>query len=546
MTKETAIPNPSRSALSEALRDLTRGSRAAPFQSLVPAHRLLLEELFGARQDPGALSRALGGREFDLAGMLKSSPKGDKQAIERSGGLDVEVNPGERTRLLLTGEQEGTWFHILLRADFSLTSQPVVALRYFAGTGPERVIARFRQTALVLDRRIELGHYTFEHPSLYSFRVDQGRLSLAINGVLVLDRKSDEHAATGYILDVIGGDGPASIRVDGIWVSPPAAHLNWMSADDQANYASAQIAGSADIGTAELGRMLEALHQTPDGFSVEELGNLIDSNRGKDRAYADHVDAKLLERLEAKGASPHSPLPAPPPLLKVSDVTIKLLANPSDKNLRSVFRRNKPVATTILDDLTFSAYSGDIVGIIGKNGAGKSTFLKALVGAIPIASGRIESVTKPILLRPGAGMVGELSGRQNIYKTGLYMDMSMKEIDDLIDDVIDFAELREHIDRPFRYYSDGMRARLIFALATAVPRDILLLDELLSAGDASFQRKAVNRLEAFMSRAKLVLVVQHTFDFVLSRCTKCLLLERGVPVYFGDPGVATELYKESL
>ena len=165
---------------------------------------------------------------------------------------------------------------------------------------------------------------------------------------------------------------------------------------------------------------------------------------------------------------------------------------------------------------------------------------------MPISSGRIESVTKPILLRPGAGMVGELTGRQNIYKTGLYMDMTMREIDALIDDVIDFAELRDHIDRPFRYYSDGMRARLIFALATAVPRDILLLDELLSAGDASFQKKAVDRLESFMSRAKLVLVVQHTFDFVLSKCTKCLLLERGKPIYFGDPGIATELYKESL
>ena len=143
-------------------------------------------------------------------------------------------------------------------------------------------------------------------------------------------------------------------------------------------------------------------------------------------------------------------------------------------------------------------------------------------------------------------MQGDLTGRENVLKTGLYMGFIPNEIYRLMDEIIEFAELKDHIDRPFRYYSDGMRARLVFALATAIPRDILLLDELLSAGDMGFQRKAMKRLDEFIARAKLVFVVQHTFDFVLSRCTKCLLLDHGRPVYFGDPKIATELYKESL
>lgn len=541
-----AIPSFPVLDLSETLRELTRGFGAVSLQSLTPSHRALLEHVFERPLKRGVYTQSMLGREIAQNELLAATPPGDKRPVAQSSGLEIAVSAGERTRLLLKDEEGGAWFHLLLRADFSLTTQPIVALRYFANQGPERVIARFRQTALILDRRIEISRYSHEQPCLYSFRVYEGRLSIAINGILVLDRTADEDAATGFIFDVIGNDGPAVLQVEGAWTCPPAAYPHWTTEKDSSAYTSSLILGSANLGTVELGRRLEALRLLPDSLPVEAIADLIAANRQKDRAYADYVDMLLSERLARKQATGENLPPRPEPLLKVSDVTIKLFANPSDKNLRSVFSRTKIPPATILDDLSFGAYSGDIVGIIGKNGAGKSTFLKALVGAMPISSGRIESVTKPILLRPGAGMVGELTGRQNIYKTGLYMDMTMREIDALIDDVIDFAELRDHIDRPFRYYSDGMRARLIFALATAVPRDILLLDELLSAGDASFQKKAVDRLESFMSRAKLVLVVQHTFDFVLSKCTKCLLLERGKPIYFGDPGIATELYKESL
>lgn len=290
----------------------------------------------------------------------------------------------------------------------------------------------------------------------------------------------------------------------------------------------------------------EALHSlagTELRYRPEEILDIAAENRQRDCAFSDVLEDLLIVRLPDE--QQRNLLDSrPSPIMRVRDVSITLSSNPADKNFRNIFRSKKKVK--VVENISFDAFSGDIVGIIGKNGAGKTTFLKSLVGAIPISNGRIEIDEQPILLRPGAGMQPDLTGRQNIYKTGLYMNMSMSEIGAMIEDVIAFAELEDHIDRPFRYYSDGMRARLIFSMATAMPRDILLLDELLSAGDMGFQERAVKRLHDFLAHAKLVFVVQHTFDFVLTRCTKCLFLNNGVPVYFGEPRIATELYRESL
>lgn len=531
--------------LSEALVELSRGSRTVNGMVLASAHQSFLERF---DEPPGVEigSPADLGRKIQPIELERSTPATDKRPIATSSHLAISVGPGERTRLVIQGTNPGDWFHLLLSADFTQTAQPVIALRHFSGDSSERLVMRLRQTSLVLDQRVEIAPFSFDQPSLYSFRVKGGKITVAINGSLVLDRSCDVDEASGAVFDAIGSsDGVASVNIFAAWTSS-SPNLPWLPPEDAAAYTGAQIVGASLGGTSVLARVLTALEAAEDNLTPSELTELIVKNRERDRAFPNHIEDMLLRRRSQKSGAAAIEGSAPPPLLDVKSVTIRLYANPAEKKLSSIWNGSKRIPTTIVDDLTFRCYSGDIVGIIGKNGAGKSSLLKSLVGAIPISSGRIDSVTKPILLRPGAGMVGELSGRQNIYKTGLYMDMTVREIDALIDDVIDFAELRDHIDRPFRYYSDGMRARLIFALATAVPRDILLLDELLSAGDASFQKKAVDRLESFMSRAKLVLVVQHTFDFVLSRCTKCLLLERGKPVYFGDPNIATELYRESL
>lgn len=507
---------------------------------------MLRETVLKAEEaDAEAISTTTLGKHLNAAFLLRSIPAGDKTADTENGTVAIRVRTGERTRIVIPCAPGGAWLHFLVRPNFLEAPQPVVALRYYYEQNPERVLLRFRQGSLVLNKQIELNPFSFAEHSLFSVRVHDGRTTIAINGVVLLDRDAEDSEASGYILDSIGSDGLSIIEIAGIWSDRGTAVPPWLSELGLASLVSAQISAAYSRDVKELSRVLQALQRSPSDLRNEELTHMISEIRGQPN-YSELTERLLIQRGKDNFAADPALPPRPDALLVVKDVTVKLQSNPAEKSLKSLFVGAKSTPTTIINNLSFKAYSGDIVGIIGKNGAGKSTLLKSLVGAIPIAAGQIDAVKKPILLRPGAGMIGELTGRQNIYKTGLYMDMSIKEIDGLINDVIEFSELADHIDRPFKYYSDGMRARLIFALATAIPRDILLLDELLSAGDAGFQKKAVERLESFMSKAKLVLVVQHTFDFVLSRCTKCLLLEHGRTVYFGDPGIATEMYRESL
>ena len=151
-----------------------------------------------------------------------------------------------------------------------------------------------------------------------------------------------------------------------------------------------------------------------------------------------------------------------------------------------------------------------------------------------------------MLLRPGVGMREELSGRENILCAGLYMGLSRKQIAEVIDEVIEFSELEDAIDRPIRYYSDGMRSRLIFSLATASSPEILLLDELLGAGDIGFRDKAARRLEKFLGGAKVVIVVTHGIGWVREKCNKALYLNNGRVGYFGDPETACDRYLREL
>jgi len=143
-------------------------------------------------------------------------------------------------------------------------------------------------------------------------------------------------------------------------------------------------------------------------------------------------------------------------------------------------------------------------------------------------------------------MQQELTGRENILLAGLYMGLTPREVDEIVDDVIEFSEIGEHIDRPYQYYSDGMRARLIFSLATSISPELLMLDELLGAGDIGFQEKAARRLDTFIRNAKVVFVVQHGTDFVMTRCTKCLYIKDGRQAYFGDPRIAVEMYQSDI
>ncbi|BAN36782.1 polysaccharide/polyol phosphate ABC transporter ATPase [Sulfuricella denitrificans skB26] len=182
-----------------------------------------------------------------------------------------------------------------------------------------------------------------------------------------------------------------------------------------------------------------------------------------------------------------------------------------------------------LDDVTFSIEPGEVVGIIGHNGAGKSTILKLLANISKPSSGSIQVKGKVApLIEVGAGLVPELTGRENIYLNGSILGMKRAEINNKLDDIVAFAELEEFIDTPIKRYSSGMQVRLGFGIATSVDSDILIVDEVLAVGDLAFQRKSFGRMtELIKDRNRTVLIVSHNIRQIERICTRAILLDHG-------------------
>ncbi len=182
-----------------------------------------------------------------------------------------------------------------------------------------------------------------------------------------------------------------------------------------------------------------------------------------------------------------------------------------------------------LDDVNFSIEAGEVVGIIGHNGAGKSTMLKLLANISKPSSGSITVKGKVApLIEVGAGLVGDLTGRENIYLNGAILGISKAEINRKFDDIVAFAELEEFIDTPIKRYSSGMQVRLGFSIATSVESDILIVDEVLAVGDLAFQRKCFDRMEDLIKRqGKTVLIVSHNIRQIERICERVILMGHG-------------------
>ena len=183
-----------------------------------------------------------------------------------------------------------------------------------------------------------------------------------------------------------------------------------------------------------------------------------------------------------------------------------------------------------LDDVNFSIEAGEVVGIIGHNGAGKSTMLKLLANISKPSSGSIVVKGKVApLIEVGAGLIGDLTGRENIYLNGAILGISKVEIKRKFDDIVAFAELEEFIDTPIKRYSSGMQVRLGFSIATSVESDILIVDEVLAVGDLAFQRKCFDRMEDLIKRqGKTVLLVSHNIRQVERLCSRTILMNHGI------------------
>ena len=186
-------------------------------------------------------------------------------------------------------------------------------------------------------------------------------------------------------------------------------------------------------------------------------------------------------------------------------------------------------------DITFSLERGDMLGIIGSNGAGKSTLLKAVSGIMIPTKGHMEiNGTIAALLELGSGFDGDLTVRENTYLRGAMLGYTRKFMDEMYDSIIEFAELQDFQDRPFKQLSSGMQSRLAFSIACLVNPDILILDEVLSVGDGAFRKKSGDKMRQILSGGVTGILVSHSVDQVREMCNKILWLDHGKQVYFGN------------
>lgn len=205
--------------------------------------------------------------------------------------------------------------------------------------------------------------------------------------------------------------------------------------------------------------------------------------------------------------------------------------------MSNLFSKEKQVITNdvhALKNLSFSIKAGEQVGLIGHNGAGKSTLLKTMAALYPISSGKIEKKGEVrALFELSLGFESEATGRENIVYRGLLLGYSPIQIKEIEDEIISFAALGEFIDYPIKTYSAGMLVRLAFAISTSVKGEILLLDEVIGAGDATFMLKARKRIEDLINHAEIMVLASHDFSSLRDFCNRLFVMHHGELVYDG-------------
>ena len=241
------------------------------------------------------------------------------------------------------------------------------------------------------------------------------------------------------------------------------------------------------------------------------------------------------------------------PALKVEHVGMKFnLSKEKVDNLKEYFIKFVKKELTYqefwaLKDVNFEVQAGDRVGIVGLNGAGKSTLLKVISGVLKPTEGSVTTNGKIVpLLELVDGFDKQYTGAENIYLYGELLGYSKSFIYEKYDEIVEFSELGEFIDVPVKNYSSGMRARLGFSIATVVKPDILILDEVLSVGDAQFRKKSEARIQSMFAQGVTVLFVSHSLEQVKRICNKAIMLEHGTVIAQGDVEDVATIYSTLL
>lgn len=228
---------------------------------------------------------------------------------------------------------------------------------------------------------------------------------------------------------------------------------------------------------------------------------------------------------------------------KMSDEPINSLKEIFTTAVRGKLNFNEFLA---LDNVSFDLERGRTLGLIGKNGAGKSTTLKLISGILKPTEGTIITRGNIVpMLELGAGFDLELTGRENIYLNGAILGYSKEYLESKFDEIVEFAETEEFIDMSIRNYSSGMMARLAFSIASVVQPEILIVDEILAVGDIEFQEKSFNRMKELMSGGATVLFVSHDIDKIEEMCDEVIWLERGKIIDKGNAKEICDKYRKA-
>ena len=236
--------------------------------------------------------------------------------------------------------------------------------------------------------------------------------------------------------------------------------------------------------------------------------------------------------------------------IEVKDLKITYKCVKSLSMRKSLFhlRKSKLEVYEALRGISFEVKKGEIMGIVGKNGSGKSTLLRAIAGIFSADSGSIELESDSVsLLSIGVGFQKKLSGRENIILSGMLLGFSEQEVRDKMDEIIEFANLGKFIDMPAKTYSSGMYSKLAFSITAVLETDIMLIDEVLSVGDAKFKKKSYKKMqELIMDENRTVVIVSHSTETLEKLCTSLLWLHEGEIKMQGDTKTVLDAYNEFM